>query len=224
MPVITTPAVPNMDSLMLAVHISVLVVIPLDDNTGKSNAASAVLANSLFNLNIGSRLSQKFPVCVTAPESTRCGSVMAALATADETTDAEMLMCGSVTYAVVVSLPPPEFVGKAGNQLPQFIIEGVIVSDDSLSMYTTIVINTATKAVSYYDGFNFNSYGRPDSNTHLAANANGIYVIDGDLDDGQPIACTMQTGLLDFGIDNLKQCLEAYFHAQAVQAPVALKV
>ncbi|MBF0556863.1 MAG: hypothetical protein HQK96_20300 [Nitrospirae bacterium] len=47
-------------------------------------------------------------------------------------------------------------IGNAANQLPRFIVDGVIVSGDSLDTYTTIVINTSTKAVSYYNGFNFN--------------------------------------------------------------------
>ncbi|MBF0517595.1 MAG: Ig-like domain repeat protein [Nitrospirae bacterium] len=117
-----------------------------------------------------------------------------------------------------------EYVGNAVNQLSLFSIEGVLVSDESLSMYATIVLNTATKAVSKYDGVNFNAYGRHDSGTHLAADSNGIYVIGGDSDDGQPITCSMQTGLLEFGSGGLKQVLNAYFHAQAANAPVTLKV
>ncbi|MBF0487801.1 MAG: hypothetical protein HQK98_06540 [Nitrospirae bacterium] len=122
--------------------------------------------------------------------------------------------------------------GNSEFSLPMFIVEGVVVSDKSvivngksLETFMTVVINTTTKAVSFYKGFDFNSYGRPDSFTHLAANSSGIYEIDGDMDDGQPINCMMMTGINDFGIDNLKQCLEAYFHAPvATSAPVLLKV
>lgn len=59
---------------------------------------------------------------------------------------------------------------------------------------TTWAINTRTNAVTEYTDYNFNSFA-PMGRKYLAANASGIYELDGDTDAGAAIIAEVQSGL-----------------------------
>jgi hypothetical protein len=63
---------------------------------------------------------------------------------------------------------------------------------------TTWVINTRTGAITEYENFNFNSYARL-GNHFYAANKNGLWKLDGDLDNGVAIPTLLKGGYLQLG-------------------------
>ena len=69
----------------------------------------------------------------------------------------------------------------------------------------TLALNAHTLGLSTYENYNFNSMSNG-----LAANATGIYSLDGVDDNGVPISARIKTGLMDFGSNKQKQVPYAY--------------
>lgn len=76
--------------------------------------------------------------------------------------------------------------------------------------YVGYAMNTETGAVSEYDNFDANSFARF-RNQYLCATDEGVFILDGDDDDGLPIAASVVTGLSDLGSRQLKHVLKAWF-------------
>jgi hypothetical protein len=76
-------------------------------------------------------------------------------------------------------------------------------------MYVGWVLNAETNAPSQYTNYSFDSMcelgGR-----YYGVNSSGLFLLDGDDDDGAPIEASILTGQLDFGIPELKRVEEAY--------------
>lgn len=71
-------------------------------------------------------------------------------------------------------------------------------------VFETWVLNGFTFEPSIYSGFNFNSYAEIDGKHH-AAGADGIYLLEGDTDDGLPIHPGVRLGPLNFNTVNPKR-------------------
>lgn len=69
--------------------------------------------------------------------------------------------------------------------------------------YITYALNTVTAGLSEYTDFNFNSFARI-SNTYYGAKDDGVYKLEGDDYDGNPIWSRVKTGLLEFGTLDVK--------------------
>ena len=69
--------------------------------------------------------------------------------------------------------------------------------------YITYALNTVTLGLSEYTDFNFNSFARI-SDAYYGAKDDGIYKLEGDDYDGNPIWSRVKTGLLDFGDTQVK--------------------
>lgn len=75
--------------------------------------------------------------------------------------------------------------------------------------YTGYSMNTLNAAMSENTNFNFNSFASPGGLT-LAAGKEGIYLLGGDTDQGNPIPASVRLGLTDFGTSVLKHVPNAY--------------
>lgn len=84
------------------------------------------------------------------------------------------------------------------------------------------VVNTLTGGSSMYEGFAFNSFGKLDT-AYIGCKSDGIYVLDGDDDDGTPIQASMSFGKTDMGSPHLQRMIKAYADV-ASTAPMALKI
>ncbi len=78
---------------------------------------------------------------------------------------------------------------------------------------TTWALNTRTKAVTEYTGYSFTGFAKVEGVMHAAA-ANGLYQLDGDDDDGAPIALRARSGLMRFGGTRLSRLKAAYVTAR----------
>lgn len=77
-------------------------------------------------------------------------------------------------------------------------------------VYTGIIMNTENAAISEYDNFSFSSFARAGVNRFLAAKADGIYELGGDLDETTEINAYFTTKLFDFQSDKFKRMDRAY--------------
>lgn len=75
--------------------------------------------------------------------------------------------------------------------------------------YQGWVVNTETGAPTEYENFNFNSMCKLGQKYYGAAE-NGLFMLDGETDDGDPINARILTGEMDFGSPNLKRLERAY--------------
>lgn len=75
--------------------------------------------------------------------------------------------------------------------------------------YVAWVMTTPTRAMRRYVNYPFNSFGEINGRL-CGANANGLYWLDGDTDDGAEIPAMIRSGLMDFGSRQLKRMDRAY--------------
>ena len=78
--------------------------------------------------------------------------------------------------------------------------------DDSAQVW---VINTETMANSRYESFNFNSFTKIGA-AYFGAKADGVYLLEGDTDDGEPVRGMIDIGLQRFGGSEMKRVAQAY--------------
>lgn len=76
-------------------------------------------------------------------------------------------------------------------------------------VYTAWVMTPQSRAMRSYTNYPFNSYAQFGGQLYGASSA-GIYVLDGDDDTGARITASLRTGLLDFGLRQLKRIEKAY--------------
>jgi hypothetical protein len=80
--------------------------------------------------------------------------------------------------------------------------------------YTTLNLNTLNRALTLYEGWQFNSMVEFDG-AYLAASADGIFKLEGDTDAGVLIDAAARLGVTDFGDPNVKKIDQAYFGYRA---------
>ncbi len=120
---------------------------------------------------------------------------------------------GTGSFAMVV----PETLGVddalSPNQVLSLLVEEEVFASTSFvydgETYTGVVVNTENMARSEYLGFNFNSMcsfnGR-----YYGAKSDGIYLLEGDNDDGAGIDAAIKLGITDFGSRQNKRVQDAY--------------
>ncbi len=72
------------------------------------------------------------------------------------------------------------------------------------------VLNTESAAVSWYDNFDFQSIAQVDDAV-FGVNAEGIFLLTGDDDAGDPISASVRTGFMDFDTAYTKRLENLYF-------------
>lgn len=75
--------------------------------------------------------------------------------------------------------------------------------------FTAWTMNTRTAAVTEYDNFAFNSFARI-GNKYIGATETGLYELNGDTDDGDPVIARIKSGFMQFGGVQLSRVKAAY--------------
>jgi hypothetical protein len=90
-------------------------------------------------------------------------------------------------------------------------------------IYDGVVMNTQNNAVTEYDSVPYNSMAQLDRGVYAACAGDGIYYMDGDLDDTDNIDAYITTKLTNFGESKFKRMERAYV-AMSNNGPMVLKV
>ena len=115
----------------------------------------------------------------------------------------------------VVMVDEQLLVGAAGGataELAQLLRDGLgFVTRLALDTgeYVAWVMNTESRALSRYTQYPFNSFAKIGGRYYAAA-ADGLHRLDGDDDDGTPIAARLRLGLSALGTRRLKRLPEAF--------------
>ena len=96
---------------------------------------------------------------------------------------------------------PTIFISAHGQVLPATVT------------YKAVVLNTKNLAVTEYEGFNFNSFAFF-KGVYLGANDEGIFVLDGESDNGTPIDWSWKTGALDFAGEVVTRPKDVWINAR----------
>lgn len=113
------------------------------------------------------------------------------------------LLVGSMDAQAVVTLPVQPFVG---------VLSGRI---DILSGLNELwVMNTEGGGTTQYEHYPFNSFAKI-GNRYYGAGDDGLYLLEGPDDAGQPIAASFGLGQLDFGSPQLKTVTHCYLGTAA---------
>lgn len=75
---------------------------------------------------------------------------------------------------------------------------------------TSWVINATTSATTRYENYDFDSFCQAEDGKFYGIRADGIYLLDGDDDDGAEIPAYVNLGRVDFGTSVLKHISTAY--------------
>lgn len=121
--------------------------------------------------------------------------------TLSETVTTTLALSASLIMRVVLS----DTVVTDAEQLVSAIWNGVLNEETVVEMLhispsgdvTTWVLNTRTGSMVNYTNFDFNSFARK-GNRYLAASSQGLYVLDGDDDDGDNVLPVLASGFAQF--------------------------
>lgn len=119
--------------------------------------------------------------------------------------------------SVVVTLIAEESMALAAT--PASVLEGLNTIHEGISFALTIrlgdtvyaawVCNTETKAFSNYENYPFNSFFELDGRYYGVADT-GVYLLEGNTDDGDAIAWRIRTGLWNLGTGKMKNVPSMY--------------
>lgn len=88
--------------------------------------------------------------------------------------------------------------------------------------YSTWVMNAESQAFMTYENYPFNSYAQIGDQIYGATD-DGIYLLEGDDDAGDPIAARLRTGLMNFGSNQSKR-MEKFYAGMTTDGTMLLKV
>lgn len=115
--------------------------------------------------------------------------------------DAAMASAGALTDALTTSMVVQAVMNSTGTGAG-FV---PIAEQDN----ETWVVNLDTNASSTYENFGFNSFGQV-GDVFIGVREDGVYLLDGDTDDGDAIHASVSYGKQDFGSRKLKRMESAY--------------
>lgn len=99
------------------------------------------------------------------------------------------------------------------------VTAGVPVMSDAGEVW---VVNDESSASAMYEDYSFNSFAKFDGK-YYGAKSDGIYLLDGDTDDGQPVRSSVSFGRRDFG-DSAKTSIHSCYIGVASDGTLVLKV
>lgn len=92
-------------------------------------------------------------------------------------------------------------------------METIVVTNTDEPLWLTggaaWAVNLDSSASSYFENFAFNSFAKI-GDKYIGAQADGLYILDGATDDGDPIRASINFGRLRFNSDNWKSMYTAY--------------
>lgn len=169
--------------------------------SGKSNYLVAlvqtVLTNSNLGLFLGGFLGEEIVAGDALLRQYQAGAQVRELA----------ILSDLLTNSLLVSVALAEGVILSDEQLLKMIYAGDPLLDgvkitcgwfQPSGSFTTWVVNTRTSAVTEYQNYVFNSFAQM-RNQFLGANDQGLFVLNGELDDTASIASRIKTGLMSLG-------------------------
>ncbi len=115
------------------------------------------------------------------------------LAITDAMVDWMVYALSGTELAVMTDIITPQMIFKGEALVDNICLTATYVSPSG--NITTWVVNTRTSAVTEYRNYNFNSFAKMGMR-FLGANAQGLWVLDGELDDTQSIITKMKSGLM----------------------------
>lgn len=232
------PATPYFDTHLVAVttltehpaarsiagRVTEAIVYELSGGTDASAGGSSPTQNTIVTTARIGETALAISGVYNAPESeleeqTQMSTQMSDQTTVSVSTPAsEMTLAGAHatnTVVAVTSVRTGASIGEEfsfGGMFPEGIREGVRVrgaSDAGDEVFTCWCTNAENLASSEYRDYAFNSLctigGR-----YYAANESGVFLLEGDTDDGAPIRASVLTGLMDFGSPAVKHVPAGY--------------
>jgi len=111
----------------------------------------------------------------------------------------------TITPAIVFRVVAAETLGLSDDDVLRWVFSPTVAEGVELSAayiqpsgsVTTWAINTRTAAVTEYTGYEFNSFAKM-GRRYIAASSSGLYMLDGDTDDGASIVADLKTGFAQF--------------------------
>ena len=134
-------------------------------------------------------------------------ALMRALPVANETTGLQDVYIGNIRTGRTIS----EDFGF----ITSFSVDGEV--------YDGVVMNTQNSAVTEYDSVPYNSIAKINTGVYAAAAGDGLYYMEGDLDEADNIDAYITTKLTNFGESKYKRVERAYV-AMSNSGPMVLKV
>lgn len=133
-------------------------------------------------------------------------AVMLTSANAATTHSVLRLVLGDAVQGMAIGTP-----GSAAQILNVLMRENVRISADELPLDEgeCWVVNWDTGAASRYEGYDFNSFATIDGQPY-GLRSDGLYLLDGDDDAGEPIRASFSLGERTFGIPGLKRMEQVY--------------
>lgn len=154
-----------------------------------------------------SDLSDTVAVGDVASHLLRALSSMSDALALDDTAAPRALVSIPLTDAVAVG-DTPLTTAAVANALRDGVALFVTLRIDG-GTFSGFAMNTANKAVSEYSNWPFESFAKV-GNSYYAAKADGVYLLEGDDDDGEAIAARVRTALLNLMGGKMARVPEAY--------------
>lgn len=171
--------------------------------SAKANVAHhfAVLMRSAATFRLVQRVGIGASVRVAMRAADRLTRLYKAVAIATE----QLHLADTVGVQLLIAVVERETAELTDAQLVRAVLSGhltdtaafTIAIFDPGSTTTTWAINTRTGAVTEYTGFDFSSYARLAGGTFVATADDGLYELNADTDDGEPIVADMISGLIE---------------------------
>jgi hypothetical protein len=89
--------------------------------------------------------------------------------------------------------------------------------------FTTWVMNTRSGSVTEYQNYEFNSFARV-GNTHIGASSTGLYQLQGNDDDGDPIVAALEGAFMQFGATRMSRLKAAYLAVHGEDGDFVLRI
>jgi hypothetical protein len=133
------------------------------------------------------------------------------------TTAEAMAIATAITPKFVAVATVPESLVLADDDVLRAIFYPIISEEITFDLgviepnggFTTWTVNTRTGATTEYQNYAFNSFAQS-GHRYLGASATGLYVLDGDSDDGVPTVATLRSGYAQFGGSRFSSIKAAY--------------
>lgn len=134
-----------------------------------------------------------------------------------ESVSEEISLEGTLTDRIAMFVSVNETLALSGAftsgvTVSELLTEGIVFTTSFVSggeVYTGWVMNSENFAVTNYKEYDFNSLARINGK-YYGCKADGVFLLDGELDDSSYIKAIIRSGKMDFGTSNLKTLTAAY--------------
>jgi len=140
-------------------------------------------------------------------------SMIASYLAAEEIEIADVMTAGlSIMLPIIESIDADDEI-TTSITAQAMLDEGMIFATQFIhdgTLYTGWVMNSENFAVTTYDNYNFTSFGKL-NDQYYGIKPEGLFLLEGTLDESDYITATLKTASMDMGTSNLKAVPQAYF-------------